>query len=130
MKKLIRRRGSCIVETPNGILLASGRRKVFLLPGGGANKNESRQKAAIRELEEETGLKTTSCEYLFTYNENEKTNDNKKFNIIDLHKVFLIKAEGELVPNYEDVSFIDYYSPDLNVSNTTKNIIKQFKELK
>jgi hypothetical protein len=31
-----RRRGTAIVETPKGILVASERRKIFLLPGGGA----------------------------------------------------------------------------------------------
>ena len=53
-----RHRGTAIVDTPNGILVASGRKKIFLLPGGGTErkKKESRRKAAIRELREETGL--------------------------------------------------------------------------
>ena len=66
---IIRRRGTAIVQTPKGILVVAGKRKMFLLPGGGAHPTESRQRAAIRELEEETGLQATSCKYLFPYNE-------------------------------------------------------------
>jgi 8-oxo-dGTP diphosphatase len=51
-----RRRGTAIVETKKGILVVSGHGKVFMLPGGAANHKESRLQAAIRELQEETGL--------------------------------------------------------------------------
>jgi len=50
-----RRRGTAIVETSKGILVTSGSSKIFILPGGGANKRETRLVAAIRELKEETG---------------------------------------------------------------------------
>ena len=53
-----RRRGTAIVEFPEGILVVSQGSEYFMLPGGGANKGESRRKAAIRELKEETGLKS------------------------------------------------------------------------
>src|SRR3989344_4544949 len=68
---IVRRRGTAIVDTPKGILVCSGRRKIFLLPGGGTERKskESRRKAAMRELREETGLKAYSSKYLFTYNE-------------------------------------------------------------
>lgn len=48
-----RRRGTAIVETTEGILVTSGHKRVFILPGGEANKDESRMQAAIRELREE-----------------------------------------------------------------------------
>ena len=63
----IRRKGAAIVDTPHGILVVLGRSRKFVLPGGGANKGESRKKAAIRELYEETGLKTKKITYLFRY---------------------------------------------------------------
>ncbi len=50
-----RRRGTAIVETNKGILLTSGKGRVFILPGGGARRSESRLRAALRDLEEETG---------------------------------------------------------------------------
>ena len=46
----IRRKGVAIVHTNKGILVVSGRRKIFMLPGGGADRGESRRKATIREL--------------------------------------------------------------------------------
>jgi len=45
----------------------AGRSKVFLLPGGGANRGESRIEAAMRELREETGLKPYYAKFLFRY---------------------------------------------------------------
>jgi ADP-ribose pyrophosphatase YjhB (NUDIX family) len=52
-----RRRGTVIVEFPDGILVVSQESESFMLAGGGANKGESRRKAAMRELQEETRLK-------------------------------------------------------------------------
>jgi hypothetical protein len=62
-----RRRGTAIVKFPEGILVVSLGSKSFMLAGGGANKGESRRKAAMRELQEETGLKPLSSKYLFSY---------------------------------------------------------------
>ena len=62
-----RRKGVAIVDTDKGILVVAGRNKKFILPGGGAERLESRKKATIRELYEETGLRTRNITYLFRY---------------------------------------------------------------
>jgi len=60
-----RRQGLAIVDTKEGILVVSGKKRIFILPGGGAGKGESRKRATIRELREETGLIAYSCKFLF-----------------------------------------------------------------
>jgi len=42
-----RRRGTAIVETSKGILVTSGHRRIFILPGDEANKGETRMQGAI-----------------------------------------------------------------------------------
>jgi len=126
---IVRRRGTAIVETSKGILVTASRNKLYLLPGGGAEKWESRRKATIRELKEETGMKAYSWKYLFTYHEPKYNYHNgKRRKIRNLHKVFLIKAEGAPKPNYHDVSHIDYWKPNskVNISKTTKAIIDKY----
>lgn len=125
---IVRRRGTAIVETSKGILVTASRNKLFLLPGGGAERWESRKRATIRELKEETGLKAYSWKYLFTYHEPKYNSEGKKRKIRNLHKVFLIKATGIPKPNYHDVSHIAFWSPDsdINISKTTKLIIDRY----
>jgi 8-oxo-dGTP diphosphatase len=125
--QIIRRRGTAIVDTPKGILVAA-HHNTWLLPGGGANKGESREKAAIRELREETGLKATKVTFLFEYDE---PNDGRK--IRNLHKVFLIEAKGTPRPNHHDVHHLAFWTPDseIQLSRTTKAIVdKYIKEFK
>lgn len=119
-----RRRGTAIVETPKGILVCASRNRLFMLPGGGANRGESRKRATIRELHEETGLKTVSCKFLFSYRGSKHKSHGGGF-FRDMHKVFLIKAEGNPKPNYHDVSHIDYWKEGSNVriSRSTKEMI-------
>jgi len=129
---IIRRRGTAIVETSKGILVASGRRKIFLLPGGGTERKikESRRKAAMRELREETGLRACSSKYLFTYNEGKYYPDGRKRKIVNLHKVFLIKAKGHARPR-EEVKHIAYYKDgNINLPYNTKNIIEKYFGMK
>lgn len=125
-----RRRGTAIVETKKGILVAAGRKKVFLLPGGGANKNESRRKAAVRELREETGLHALSSHYLFSF-KGVIHKSHKGGHFQDYHKVFLIKAYGKLRPRKE-VKYVAWYKPGsrLRLSRVTKEIIIKYYNLK
>jgi 8-oxo-dGTP pyrophosphatase MutT (NUDIX family) len=120
--QIVRRRGTVLVDTLKGILIAS-HNKTWLLPGGGANQGESREKAAIRELREETGLRATNCKYLFEYDE---PDDGRK--IRNLHKVFLIEAEGKPKPNHYDVHHFAFWKPDSNIklSPTTKRIVDRY----
>jgi 8-oxo-dGTP pyrophosphatase MutT (NUDIX family) len=127
---IVRRRGTAIVETPKGILVTASRNKLFLLPGGGAEKWESRRMATIRELREETGLKAFYWKYLFTYHEPKYNSEGKKRKIRNLHKVFLIKATGIPKPNYHDVSHIAFWTPTsgIKISKTTHLIISRYIE--
>lgn len=130
MKQKIRRRGTAIVNTSKGILVCSGRRKIFLLPGGGTNKGETRKHAAMRELKEETGLLSLRRKYLFTYTEPKYTLEGKKRKIVNKHKVFLIKAKGHAKPRHE-VKHIEYWNPKskIKLSYHTKRIIEKFSKI-
>jgi 8-oxo-dGTP diphosphatase len=110
-----RRRGLAIVETPRGILVVSGRSKVFYLPSGGAEKWESREKAALRELYEETGLKAKSSEFLFSY-VGRVWCDHRGRETQNHTKVFKVEVEGTPRAGSE-ISHIDYWNPDSNISN-------------
>ncbi|MCW4010379.1 MAG: NUDIX domain-containing protein [Candidatus Bathyarchaeota archaeon] len=110
-----RRRGTAIVPTSEGILVVSRNNRTFYLPGGGAESGESRRDAAIRELREETGLRTVGCRYLFEYP-----------TFFNDHKVFLINTAGVAEPANE-IKYIDYFDgSNLKVSNTTWEIIELY----
>jgi len=109
------RRGSALVETEKGILLASSTGRYFRLPGGKPKKGESSIQAAIREFREETGLRAYDVRYLFTYSQS---------------KVFLIRAKGTPRPMSE-IHHLAYYptGSDIRVSENTRRIIWRYHEL-
>ena len=125
--RIVRRRGTAIVDTPEGILVVAGKRGVFLLPGGGAGRHESRMNATIRELREETGLVTKHCRYLFSHDDPE---DGRK--IRNLHKVFLIDAVGRPRHKSHESMYIGYWKPgsNLHLSRTTKLLIERYLDWK
>jgi 8-oxo-dGTP diphosphatase len=59
----IRRRGTAIIEIPISILVVAGRRKVYSTRCWG-EYGESKTKAAVRELKDESGLIATKVRYL------------------------------------------------------------------
>lgn len=121
-----RRRGTAIVETEEGILVTAGRSKVFLLPGGEANRGESRTKAAMRELREETGLKPYRAKYLFRHRGRvHKSYGHGYFQ--DHHTVCLVKAKGVPRPRHE-VKYVAYYKPGskVHLSGVTREIIERY----
>jgi ADP-ribose pyrophosphatase YjhB (NUDIX family) len=121
-----RRRGTDIIETEQGILVTAGRGKVFLLPGGGANKHETRTEAAMRELREETGLKPYYVKYLFRHvGKVHKSHGHGYFR--DYHTVCLIKAAGDARPHHE-IKHIAYYKPGsgVRISGVTREIIEKY----
>jgi len=123
---LSRRRGTAIVDTKQGILVTAGRNKVFLLPGGGANRNESRTQAAMRELREETGIKPLHAKFLFRYVGGVSRSHGYGY-FRDLHTVCLIEAVGTPRPSHE-IKYVDYYKPGrkIHLSRTTKKIIDKY----
>lgn len=121
-----RRKGVAIVETEKGILVVATTKKKFMLPGGGAEKWETRRKAAIRELYEETGLKTKRIKYLFHYiGDKFYKRDGKPTR--NYSKVFLIDAQGIPKPSNE-IKYIDFYKVgnDLKILPGTEKIILKY----
>jgi 8-oxo-dGTP pyrophosphatase MutT (NUDIX family) len=95
-----------IIDTPVGILIVSEVGKRYSLPGGNARKGESRRKAAIRELREETGLKAIDCVYLFEYSGSRIHKDVKGGHFKTVHKVFLVKTTGIAKAKKEIIYFL------------------------
>lgn len=122
---ITRRKGAAIVDTPKGIVVVAGHSKKFMLPGGGAEGWESRKKAAIRELYEETGLKTKSITYLFRYTGQKWHSKGKP--IRNHTKVFLIEAYGEPRPRNEikHIAFWKHGS-EIHITTGTKIVIEKY----
>jgi 8-oxo-dGTP diphosphatase len=126
-----RRRGTAIVEFPEGILVVSQGSEFFMLAGGGANKGERRRQAALRELQEETGLKPLDSKYLFSYKGRLHKDFKGRGSFRDYHKVFLIKAQGIPTPQREikQIAFFKEGS-GLKLSYSTQEIIERFLAMK
>jgi 8-oxo-dGTP diphosphatase len=131
-KVFVRRRGTVILETPRGILLTggyrAGRERPFILPGGGAEKGESRFVAALRELTEETHLRPYYAEIIFRHLGKVRPTMSGRHQFQDHHTVCLVKATGVPRPGGGDAKRIAYYTPgcSIRISTTTREIIEKY----
>lgn len=120
-----RRRGTAIIEYKRGILVVSMNGRGYLTPGGGANRNESRMQAVIREIKEETGIEPYFAMALFRYDgPKRKTHQN-------VHTIYYVRAKGTPKPRGEIVK-VAYYEEGskLPLSNETRDVIERFLEFK
>ena len=124
-----RLRGTALVELPQGILLVSANGDRFSLPGGGAEKQESGEQAAVRELREETGLKAVSVQYLFKHTGGLRKRSSGL--VRNHHEVFLIEVKGIPCPQ-EEIEAIHFYrsGDEINITNSARTIIEKYWELK
>mgnify|MGYP001619998282 CR=1 FL=1 len=114
------------MESKKGILVVSTNGKKFMLPGGGAKIFESRKKAAIRELYEETGLKIKSIKYFFSYVGKKWHNHRRKL-IKNNTKVFIVKTIGKPKPRSE-IKCVKFWTPKskINLTSGTERAIKKY----
>jgi 8-oxo-dGTP diphosphatase len=121
-----RRRGTAIVDTPDGILVVSLDGSNFTLPGGGAKLRESRRDAAIRELMEETGMTVVGITHLFEFLGGSHEGP-RGGTFRNAHEVFLVTATGTPEPGQEvkRVAYYDGSGPSLTPSAT--KIIKKYR---
>jgi len=101
-----------------------------LLPGGEANKDESRIEAAMRELREETGLHPYYAKYLFRHiGKVHKSRGHGYFQ--DHHTVCRVKAKGTPSPRHE-IKYVAYYKPSsaVRISGVTREVIEKYYNYK
>ena len=117
---MLRNRATLIVKTPKGILLVNhlilGKIR-FALPGGGIKFHESPQKAAERELREETYHVAKKIKFLF----NHKTP-------LQNHFVFLVEASGNPKKSWETPHF-KIYNDKVKILKSHKRIIEKYLHL-
>lgn len=121
-----RRKGVVIIKRERGILVVKGNQGSYMLPGGGADRGETRRQAAIRELKEETGLSVRQIKEIGKY----KGRKFKSFSgrdIINIGKVFKAKATGIPKPMGE-IKKVAYWKPGsrIRISPGTRKIIDKY----
>lgn len=131
-----------ILETPSGILVVAGNHGKYMLPGGGANRGESRFVAALRELTEETSLRPYEAKIIFNHLGPEHPSFSGKSKFQDHHTVCLVKATGTIRLRddakrlaYVDPNTLKGFDPfnpgkEIRISHTTKEIIERYRNWK
>jgi len=121
-----RKRGTAIVDTPDGILLVSLDGTNFTLPGGGVKAKESRRQAAIRELMEETGMKAVSLTHLFEFMGGTHAGP-RGGSFRNAHEVFLVTAKGTPEPGQEVKQVAYFDGSNLTLTPSAKKIIEKYR---
>lgn len=126
----IRRKGVAIVDRDEGILLVAGKSKKFMLPGGGADKGETREQAANRELCEEASMIALRSKPLFKVKGKVWTDFRGRLRQ-NHTKVFFVLALGKPAPDNE-IKYIEFWKPgsDLDVSQGSMRIIEEYLKIK
>lgn len=118
-----RKRATAIVELNARIVLAETHNGLVLLPGGGINRGEPPLSAAVRELEEETGLVATQGLFLFEH----ESPSNR-------HVVFWLAADGSPTPRDDAIALhflaLDEPASALRLSQATREILQQYRSFK
>ncbi|NMF96159.2 NUDIX domain-containing protein [Aromatoleum toluolicum] len=117
-----RSRATAVVEHEGRIVLTETRHGLILLPGGGINRGEPPLAAAVRELDEETGLVATQGIYLFEH----ESPSNRHF-------VFWLSATGAPTPR-DDAVALHFLARDeqpgpLRLSPATHEILRKYLAL-
>jgi 8-oxo-dGTP diphosphatase len=133
-----RRRGTVIFETNQGVLVVAGHHGSFILPGGGADRGESRFVAALRELTEETSLRPYEAKIIFKHLGSVQPSFSGKSKFQDHHTVCVVKATGTIRLR-DDAKRLAYVDPntrrgfdplnpgkEIKISHTTKEIIERY----
>ncbi len=119
---ILRIRDTAIVETSKGILLVSKHGKRFSFPGGGIKRKEPSICAAVRELYEETNLRTLEIKYLFDF-----------VSEFHFHKVYWIKPLG-ILKTKNEINHIAFLSKEneskITLAPSVAPILKKYKAMK
>ena len=85
MPDKLRDRATCVLIRDGRVLLVADAGWKYMLPGGGVDRGETIEAAAVRELREETGLVATHIQYLYTVD-----------TVSNRHHTFAVEADGAL----------------------------------
>lgn len=119
---MARKRATAIVKRNDEVLLVRERRsKRYSLPGGGVERDKdggSSERAVVRELLEETGLRASRPEFLFHH-------QTRSIN----HSVYLISDfEGQLRARRREISDLRWWNGQvgLKLTSSTSEIFLRF----
>ena len=93
MAGVLRERATAVVIKEGRVLLVRGKGTDFMMPGGGIDPGEPPIDAVVRELREETGLRATNAQYIFSWD-----------SPINRHRVFRVEAEGDVEIGPEEIT--------------------------